>query len=153
MGVSPRLPTCATSVRPGSNPPSEPVALRLEPGPAVPEAERAVEDDPPRPRIAIRAEIAEALELHRFTDCQLRERRLDQAPLEHRLRVGVDVSEGVAVSAGIGAGEQPVIETDFGWHGVVRREPVQRRFGPAPVRRVAATRLRIVRAAELGDLA
>src|SRR5438034_8447437 len=124
-------------------------ALRLEPGPGVLEAECAVEDEASRRRVGIRAEVAEALELHGLTERQLRERRLDQALLEHRLRVGVDVSEGVAVSAGIGAGEEAVIETDFGGHGVLGREPVQSRFGPAPVRGVTAARLRIVGAAKL----
>src|SRR6187397_2312462 len=87
-----------------------PAALRLEPGPAVPEAERAVEDEPLRRRIRIRAEVTEALELHGLTDRQLRERRLEQASFEHRLGLGVEVGEEVAVSAGIGAGEEPVIE-------------------------------------------
>src|SRR4051794_23062021 len=76
--------------------------LRLEPGPGVLEAECAVEDEPPRRRVGIRAEIAEALELHGLTNRQLCERRLDQALLEHLLRVGVDVGDRVAVSAGIG---------------------------------------------------
>src|SRR2546430_561320 len=77
--------------------------LRLEPGPGVLEAECAVEDELPRRRVRVRAEVAEALELHGLTNRQLRKRRLDQALPEHRLRVGVDVSEGVAVSAGIEA--------------------------------------------------
>src|SRR5439155_2043037 len=50
------------------------------------------------------------------------------------------------------ASEEAVIETDFGRHGVPGRKPVQSRFGPAPVRGVAAARLRVVSAAELDDL-
>jgi hypothetical protein len=42
--------------------------LRLEPGPRVLEAECAVEDEPPRRRVGIRAEIAQALELHGLTN-------------------------------------------------------------------------------------
>ena len=57
-----------------------PAVLRLELGPGVPEAEGAVEDEPPGRRVGIRAEVAEALELHGLTDRQFRERRLDQAP-------------------------------------------------------------------------
>ena len=51
----------------------------LELGPGVLEAERAVEDEPPGRRVGIRAEVAEALELHGLADRQLGERRLDQA--------------------------------------------------------------------------
>src|SRR5205085_4541019 len=80
-----------------------PGGLRLELGPGVPEAEGAVEDEPSGRRVGIGAEVAEALELHGLTDRQFRERRLDQALLEHRLRVGVEVGVEVAVSAGIGA--------------------------------------------------
>src|SRR5690348_5180708 len=130
-----------------------PGGLRLELGPGVPEAEGAVEDEPSGRRVGIRAEVAEALELHGLTGRQFRERRLDQALLEHRLRVGVEVGVEVAVSAGIGAGEQTVIDTHLGGHGVLGREPVQRRLRPAPVGGVAAARLRIVGAAELDDLA
>src|SRR5581483_5580384 len=146
---SPRSPEepqrCYRSLWPGG--------LRLELGPGVPEAEGAVKDGPPGRRVGIRAEVAEALELHGLTDRQFRERRLDQALLEHRLRVGVEVGVEVAVSAGIGAGEETVIHAHLGGHGVLRREPVQRRLRPAPVGGVAAARLRIVGAAELDDLA
>ena len=76
-----------------------PPALALEPAPGVLEAECPVEDEPLRRRVRIRAEIAKALELHGLTNRQLRERRLDQALLEHCLRVGVDVAEKVTVSA------------------------------------------------------
>ena len=130
-----------------------PAALRPELGPGVLEAERAVEDEPLRRRVGIRAEIAEALELHGLTNRQLGERRLDHGFLEHRFRVGVDVSEGVAVGVGVGAGKESVIETHVGGHSVLGREPVQSRLGPTPVGRVAAARLRIVGAAELDDLA
>src|SRR5919109_5441276 len=92
--------------------PLRPMAHALELGPGVFEAECAVEDEPAVRRVGIRAEVAEALELHGLPNRQLRERRLDQAPLEHRLRVGVDVSEEVAVSSRVGAGEETVIETD-----------------------------------------
>src|ERR1700748_15984 len=105
-----------------------PGGLRLELGPGVPEAEGAVEDQPSGRRVGIRAEVAEALELHGLTDRQFRERRLDQALLEHRLRVGVEVGVEIAVSAGIGAGEQTVIETHLGGHGVVGRGPGQARL-------------------------
>src|SRR5215469_16797730 len=54
-----------------------PGGLRLELGPGVPEAEGAVEDEPSGRRVGIRAEVAEALELHGLTDGQFRERRLD----------------------------------------------------------------------------
>src|SRR5215203_3157052 len=128
-------------------------ALRLDLGPAVFEAECAVEDEPARRRVGIRAEVAEALELHGLADGQLRECRLDKRSREDRLRVGVDVREGVAVSAGIWAGEEAVVETDLGGHGLLGREPVQSCLGPAAVRGVAATRLRIVGAAKLDDLA
>ena len=84
---------------------SWPVALRLEPGPAVSKSECAVEDEPPRRRVGIEAEVAEALELHGLTDRQLGERRLDQGALEHDFRVRVEVGEGVAVGAWIGAGK------------------------------------------------
>src|SRR5436190_1507125 len=70
-----------------------PPALRLQLRPGVFQAERSVEDEPSRGRVGIRAEVAKALELHRLTNRQLRERRLDQALGEHRLRVGVDVGE------------------------------------------------------------
>src|SRR5581483_5028564 len=102
---SPRSPEeprrCYRSLWPGG--------LRLELGPGVPEAEGAVEDEPSGRRVGIRAEVAEALELHGLTDRQFRERRLDQALLEHRLRVGAEVGVEVAASAGIGAGEETVI--------------------------------------------
>src|ERR1700747_2413900 len=120
-----------------------PGGLRLELGPGVPEAEGAVEDEPSGRRVGIRAEVAEALELHGLTDRLFRERMLDQALLEHRLRVGVEVGVEVAVSAGIRAGEQTVIETHLGGHGVLGREPVQRRLRPAPAGGVAAARLRM----------
>ena len=77
----------------------------MEPGPAVPKSECAIEDEPPRRRVGIGAEVAEALELHGLTDRQLGERRLDQTVLEHDLRVRVEVGEGVAVGAWIGAGK------------------------------------------------
>src|SRR5215472_5700206 len=73
-----------------------PVGPRLELGPGVPEAEGAVEDEPSGRRVGIRAEVAEALELHGLTDRHFRERRLDQALPEHRLRVGVEVGVEVA---------------------------------------------------------
>ena len=41
---------------------------RLELGPGVPEAEGAVEDEPSGRRVGIRAEVAQALELHGLTD-------------------------------------------------------------------------------------
>ena len=120
--------------------------------PAVPEAERAVEDEPAQSRVGIRAEVAESLELHRLADRQLRERRLDQAVLEHRLRGGVEVGDQVAVGAGIGPGEEMVVQADLGGHRVRGRDPVERGLRPAPIRRVAAAGRRVVRAAELDDL-
>src|ERR1700749_4227734 len=96
-----------------------PGGLRLELGPGVPEAEGAVEDEPAGRRVGIRAEVAEALELHGLTDWQFGERRLNQAFLEHRLRVGVEVGVEVAFSAGIGAGEETVIDAHLGGHGVL----------------------------------
>src|SRR3954471_7558101 len=91
-----------------------PAALSLYFRPAVLEAERAVEDESVRRRVGIRAEVAQSLELHGLADRQLRERRLDHAPLEHRLRVGVEVVQQVAVGAGIGACEEAVVEADLG---------------------------------------
>src|SRR5262245_55982757 len=75
--------------------------LRLAPGPGVLEAERAVEDAPLRRRVGVRAEVAETLELHGLADRQGRENRLDETLPEHRLRVGVEVGEEVALSTGI----------------------------------------------------
>src|SRR2546421_7855601 len=96
---------CCRSLWPGG--------LRLELGPGVPEAEGAVEDEPSGRRVGIRAEVAEALELHGLTDRQFRERRLDQAFLEHRLGVGVEVGVEGAVSDGSGAGAQTGTQTQM----------------------------------------
>src|ERR1700753_4516511 len=87
-----------------------PGGLRLELARGAPEAEGAVEDEPSGRRVGIRAEVAEALELHGLTNRQFRERRLDQALLAPRLPVGVEVGVEVAVSARIGAGAQTGIE-------------------------------------------
>src|SRR5262249_20313592 len=130
-----------------------PGGLRLELGPGVPEAEGAVEDEPSGRRVGIRAEVAEALELHGLTDRQFRERRLDQALLEHRLRVGVEVGVEGAVSAGVGGGEATGMDPRVGGRRRRGREPGQPRARPALVGGGPPARLRIVGAAELDDLA
>src|SRR5580700_4326257 len=90
----------------------------LRPRPAVAQPDRAVEDEPPRRRIRIAAEIAEALELHRGFAVVAGKRWFEQRAGYHFQGSRVEVGHHVALGAGMGAAEQRVVEADLSRHSL-----------------------------------
>ena len=74
------------AIRPGGPAPGPPAQVSLRPSVRLKTSRSGR-------RVGVGAEVAEALELHGLADRQLGERGLDEAAVEHRLRVGVEVGE------------------------------------------------------------
>ena len=101
----------------------------------------------------IGGEVAEALELHDIAAGDRCERGLGLAR-QHDLGVAVEIVEGFAGAlAGNLRREQSLVERDPYVDCVSGGDPVDRRLHLATLRRVAAARLRVVRALHLGDVA
>src|SRR6185369_1404857 len=123
--------------------------LLLDLGPGVFERKSPVEDQAAGRgfgRVWVQAEVADALELVVISEPCVRERWLKLCAGDDLEGVGIEIGEDVLAFcnvAGIGLGEEPVIETNFGGDGVGGRDPVHRRLDLAAVRRVAAAAQRI----------
>ena len=126
----------------------------LHPRPRVLERHRAVEHRRAGRGVGIDAEVAEPLELERASPgCA--PRRATARPcsrVNDFERRGVELRQEVRRRPRRASRrEQPIVEAHFGVDARARRHPVQRRLDLAAVRRVAAARRRIVRAAQLDD--
>src|SRR6187455_95344 len=131
------------------------VASSLYLRPAVLEGDGAVEHRTRGRGVGIDNEVAEALELEAGAGGHRGERWFELARFEHLERVRVERRQPVGAFGGsrIRYGEQPVVEAHFPIDGMRGRDPVQRRLHLAAVRGVATARGRVVRAAQLHDLA
>ncbi len=110
----------------------------------------------PGSRIGIEAEVADALELEAVLKPGVGKRRLKLRAGEDLERVGIEIAEDVLAFfdvAGIGLGEELVVEADFSGDGVRGRNPVHGGLDLAAVGRVAAAAGGIVGAVHLDDVA
>ena len=138
-----------------ATPPPDAWLRSLDPGPAVLERHRAVEDRDVRACCRDRRRSSRGARTG--SACPARRAASDGSSfaLVHdleRLRVE-HASRKSSHRARVLDGEQPIVEPHLGVDRVRGRHPVQRRLHLAAVGRVAAARRRIVRAAQLDDLA
>ena len=133
---------------------SFPRLLDLRPG--VAERHGAVEHRLAGRSVRIDGEIAQALELEAIAGLGRSEARLEAAAGQHLQRLGIQVHlviDAFRHVAGIGHGEEVLIEPHLGPHGMRGRDPVDRALHLAAVGGVAAAGGRIVGAVQLDDLA
>src|SRR6266853_5331580 len=95
--------------------------------PAVAQLHRAVEDEAVRGAVEISAEIALALELNRLSLPRSSQCGLHSAPGQGLERVRIEIGNEIAARAGVELVEKRVVEPDFRWHGIRRRDPMQSR--------------------------
>src|SRR5262249_21614541 len=123
--------------------------------PRVFERDRAVIDELVRHRVLIDAKVADSLELELASRPCRREARFDSAILHEleRARVQKHFPVGVLVRKWVFDAKEPIVKPDVGSERVEGRDPVQRPLDFAAIGGVAASRVRIPRAAKLDDLA
>src|SRR5438874_8078935 len=102
--------------------------------------DRPIEYDSVVARVGVDAEVAEALELVAGHRGGVADARLELGVLDHFERMRIEVVEEVAALLRQLALEETIVESHFTIDGVMRRHPMQRRFRPAAVGRVAAAR-------------
>src|ERR1035441_1185009 len=130
--------------------------LLLDLGPGVLQRKSPVEDQLPRSRVGVEAEIADTLELEAVFKFGVGERGLQLCASENLQRVVVEIVQNVLIFSeivGIGLGEQVAVEADFGADGVGGGDPVHGGLDLAAVGRVAAAAGWIVGAMHLDNLA
>src|SRR4051812_45769333 len=112
--------------------------------PSVLERRRPIEDEFLPLRVGVDAEVTEALELKAGERSGAADARLDLRVLDHFQRGRIEIREKVAALFGRLALEKPIVETDFAIDRMFSRDPVQRRFRLASIRRITTARRRIV---------